>query len=76
MNSCSLKYINLSHNRLEFLPPPNLWNSTNIRDLDASHNSLKIFNLGVHAKQWATLDKLNLSFNKLRKVRDMLQNTI
>ncbi|ELU14390.1 hypothetical protein CAPTEDRAFT_224870 [Capitella teleta] len=60
--------VNISYNDLLGLPAPNLWTSSSLLTLNASHNKIDQLNLDYISKKWDNLENFNLSNNKLKKL--------
>ncbi|XP_078595563.1 leucine-rich repeat serine/threonine-protein kinase 2-like isoform X5 [Branchiostoma floridae x Branchiostoma japonicum] len=63
-----LRSLDLSNNELQGLPPPSHWNTHALRELMLGGNHIRKLVLGDSAKQWATLERLIISHNKLQEV--------
>ncbi|KAI8511237.1 Leucine-rich repeat serine/threonine-protein kinase 2, partial [Branchiostoma belcheri] len=63
-----LRSLDLSNNELQGLPPPSHWNTHALRELMLGGNQIRRLVLGDSAKQWATLERLIISHNKLQEV--------
>ncbi|XP_019623007.1 PREDICTED: leucine-rich repeat serine/threonine-protein kinase 2-like [Branchiostoma belcheri] len=63
-----LRSLDLSNNELQGLPPPSHWNTHALRELMLGGNQIRKLVLGDSAKQWATLERLIISHNKLQEV--------
>lgn len=68
----SLRSLDMSSNEIKHLPSPAYWKSLNLRELVFSHNQISILDLSEKAHAWSRVEKLHLSHNKLKEVRDHL----
>ncbi|CAH1784292.1 unnamed protein product [Owenia fusiformis] len=64
----SLKCLDLSSNGLTGFPGPSSFAAQGMRELFLQRNSIVKLNLENNAKQWLTMERLNLSHNKLTEL--------
>ncbi|XP_032077596.1 leucine-rich repeat serine/threonine-protein kinase 2 isoform X1 [Thamnophis elegans] len=63
-----LRSVDLSSNKIVTLPGPAFWKSSNLRELIFNHNQISILDLNDKASSWSRLEKLHLSYNRLREI--------
>ena len=61
----NLVSLDISHNMITQLPPPSVWGSRCLRDLNVSHNRISKLNLDASTSLWSTLSNLNLASNRI-----------
>eukprot|EP00079_Xenopus_tropicalis_P032452 XP_017946223.1 PREDICTED: leucine-rich repeat serine/threonine-protein kinase 2-like isoform X2 [Xenopus tropicalis] len=64
----SLRSIDLSNNQIAHLPGPLEWTSLNLREIILNHNHISVLNLSKDACRWSRLEKLHLSYNKIKEI--------
>ena len=64
----NLVSLDISHNKITQMPPPSLWGSRCLRDLNLSHNRISKLNLDASSAFWSSLSKLNIAHNRIDKL--------
>ena len=64
----NLVSLDISHNKITQMPPPSLWSSRRLRDLNLSHNRISRLNLDSSSALWSSLSKLNVAHNRINKL--------
>ena len=62
----------MSHNHITELPPSSMWSSLEINELNFSHNMIEKFDLFGAKNNLQSLEYLDVSYNLLKRVSDLL----
>ena len=64
----NLRVVDLARNELVQLPPPKAWSAEHIKELDVAENKIKKWTLEEGVGKWASLERLDLRGNNLKRV--------